>query len=121
MEHVIEIRYCGLCMEKLYEYGCPAVAAFEMICEHLIIFQDSYKVIHPKELLPRPNLEFFEIKNVVEDSFLEIVNFLERKNFVTTTDVIDELYIDILPKGVQQVGKDYEFCLDESHYDGGDA
>ena|SRR5689334_12399088 len=114
-ETIVDICYCDKCLEQLEEWGHPSVSTFEIIVETCIIFNDTFKHIPQKNYIYQGKLDFIEIKNHPSDRWEKILDFLERKGFVNTSDVFDDTILDIVPKGIFYEGGTYYVCVDEKH------
>jgi hypothetical protein len=97
---VLTIHYCECCRRKICEHTEVAFEVFEVICEFFYLNQDCI------EFCTTPGKEFSEI--------LPIVNWLESKQIVVTTECSVD-WIKVKPLGVEYYRDDEgtiaRFCL----------
>lgn len=83
--------YCADCYEVLSQWGQPAITVFETICEWYITQGYALEIL-PEEL-----------------SILQVVDFLEDKGFVLTTDFEDN--IAVVPLACECIDGTWMICV----------
>lgn len=116
-ETIVKVYYCPDCYEHLEELGYPAVCYFEIIVETCIMFSDTFKHVPHSHVQYKGGLEFLEISNHPRNRYDTILELLEDKGFITSTDVFDDTFIDIMPNGLYYDDDKYYVCIDNDTHD----
>lgn len=118
-ETLIKIYYCPECYRMLESLGYPAQAYYEVISETCIVFDSSFKFLPHSKLKQIGKLDFVEIENHPRNKYDMIIELLEEKGFISTTDIFDDVFLDIVPNGLYYEENNFYICIDESHKEKG--
>lgn len=87
------IDYCIRCVAKISDLGAPASVLYAEICSY-------YTRWGPYPLNPG-----------CEDYLYQVVQLLEQKQFVISTDIEDDILL-IKPQGHHKIGRTDYFCCE---------
>lgn len=94
------ITYCDKCFSKLRLFGFPAVSTFEMACEYYALHHEPMIICDEES----------------SRSFMQILQLLERKGYVTTTEVaLSEIAVHV--RGIYNNYDDFYVCVDNKSHD----
>ena len=114
-ETIVEIHYCPHCIQKIVEFGYPAVNTYYMIVENCVIFSSTYKHLESSNFVHLGGLEFLERTTHPFNWEDTVLNFLEKTGFILTSDIYQDGFLDVCPKGITFNGNEYFVCADKSH------
>ena len=94
---MLTVLYCKKCRSNLLEKGDMICDLYEQLCEHYMSFGKPFEM---------PDMHFGKIETMIE--------FLERKGFVVTTETENQM-IKVVPKGLNIIDDFCRVCRDVTH------
>jgi hypothetical protein len=109
------LHYCPECLAKLNSWGEIPTAVFECICEFYATQGTAFVFDNTDLCIELPSLSFVEIVDLTHDRFSQMIEFLEERVFVVSTETIDSTCIAVRPTHFQRDEDLWFFCLDKTH------